>query len=370
MKICIDARPISDTPHGISRYALNLITQLALLDQSHEYLLLIRPDAQQLLPPLPKNFKLRECFTPNYSVTEQLIIPRLLKKESVNLFHSTTYSAPVIQPCNTVITIHDLIPLIFPHHYGWQHAVYYNQVVRRALQKAERILTVSHSSKRDLMRLFDLDQDRIVVTYNGVDDRFRPDDTGLSKNKIKEVLGIKDPYILSVVNNKPHKNTSTLIRAFHKFLEKAAVPYRLVFAGIGQMAQLAENRSRGTSEKSIFVLPHVTDDVLIALYQNAVLFVLPTLYEGFCLPVLEAMACGTPVITSNVSSLPEVVGDAAILIDPNNVDELSQAIYNVLADSTLQKELREKGIHQAKKFSWSETGKQTLRVYEEVLSGA
>jgi glycosyltransferase involved in cell wall biosynthesis len=245
--------------------------------------------------------------------------------------------------------------------------VYYNQVVRRALQKARKILTVSHSSKEDLMRIFNLNQDTIVVTYNGVDDRFRLDDTGLSKNKIQEVLAIQDPYILSVVNNKPHKNVATLIRAFDKFLGMTGISYRLVVVGIGQTARVLNDISNDILGKPFLFLPQVTDDELVALYQNAALFVLPTLYEGFCLPVLEAMACGTPVITSHVSSLPEVTGDAAVLIDPNNIDAIAQAIYNVLADSALQKELREKGIRQARRFSWEQSARQTLKVYEEVL---
>ena len=365
MKICIDARPVTEQMHGISRYVLNLIMQLALIDQKHEYLLLTGPSAKKLLPSLPENFRLKDCRTPNYSVSEQAVIPWLLKKESVDVFHSTTYSAPVFQPCKTIVTIHDLIPLIFPEDYRWIHTVYYRQVVQRSLKKVQSILTVSQSSKGDLVRFFGLDQNRIVVTYNGVDDRFSPDVSGLSKKRISEVFNIKGPFILSVVNQKPHKNVAVLIRAFERFMKKAKVPYKLVIVGIGGTDEL-KNISDAIHNSLIF-LRRVTDDQLITLYQNAALFVLPTLYEGFCLPVLEAMACGTPVITSNVSSLPEIAGDAAVLINPDNIDELAGAIYNVLANKDLQKVLREKGIRQARRFSWRETAQQTLKVYEEVL---
>lgn len=366
MKICIDARPVSEYMHGISRYAFNLIKYLAQMDTHHQYTILTRMNGH-LFPPLSLNFKIHECHAPNYSVSEQFAIPWILRRESVDLFHSTSYSAPVLQPCKTIVTIHDLIPVIFPQYARLIHAAYYKHVVQRALQKAERILTVSHASKEDLVRYFGLDQNKIVVTYNGVDDRFKPDTSDHSKKIASEASGIKDPYILSVVNDKPYKNAGVIVQAFHKFSTGSKIPYKLVIVGTGQTAVL--DRVLKTMVNRPIFLSKVTDDQLIALYQNAALFVLPTLYEGFCLPVLEAMACGTPVITSHVSSLPEVVGDAAILIDPNNIDELAGAIYNVLANKDLQKELREKGIRQAKKFSWSETAKQTLRVYEEVLSG-
>jgi len=264
------------------------------------------------------------------------------------------------------MTIHDLIPLVFPHHYGWQHALYYKYIVRRALQRSERILTGSHSSKSDLMRYFNLDESKIAMTDYGVDDRFKPDDTGISREAVAKKFDVKGTYILSVVNKKPHKNVMTLIKAFQKRIPRSVISYQLVIVGISR--ELVQNDISDGENRDIIFLPQVTDDQLITLYQAASLFVLPTLYEGFGLPVLEAMACGTPVITSNVSSLPEVAGDAAILVDPNNIDELSQAIYNVLADSALQKELRGKGIYQARRFSWKETAQQTLRVYEEVLS--
>ena len=367
MKICIDARPVSNHMHGISRYAFNLIEQLAHLGQRHQYLILTRMNSRMFLPPLPGNFEIQECHSQNYSITEQLVIPWLMRKESVDLFHATTYSAPILQTCKTVVTIHDLIPMIFPEHYRWIHAVFYRQVVRRALQKAGWILTVSLSSKDDLIRYFGLDRNKIVVTYNGVDDRFCLDASGLSKKIIEEAFALKDPFILSVVNDRPHKNVSVLVGAFETFLQKVTIPYKLVIVGIPEDISIGNSISRGVADSLIF-LPRVTDDQLIALYQNATLFVLPTLYEGFCLPVLEAMACGTPVITSNVSSLPEVTGNAAILVNPNNIDELAEAIYNVLAREDLQKELREKGMRQAKQFSWQETARQTLKIYEQVTS--
>src|SRR3989304_1231246 len=232
MKICIDARPISDTMHGISRYTLNLITQLSLIDQHHEYLLLARPNAGRILPQLSKNFRLKKCRIPNYSVREQIIIPWLLKKESVDLFHSTTYSAPVYQPCKTIVTIHDLIPVVFPHHYRWIHTAYYKHVVRRALLRSQRILTVSYSSKEDLVRYFGLNPDRIVVTYNGVDTRFCPDPSGLSKKIIEKTFALKYPFILCVVNNKQHKNVPVLIKAFKKVIARVRTPYKLVIVGI------------------------------------------------------------------------------------------------------------------------------------------
>ncbi len=365
MKICIDARPVSEQMHGISRYAFNLIRQLASIDQHHEYLILTRLD-RHLFSELPANFRLQGCDVPNYSLTEQFVIPRLLKRKSIDLFHSMTYSAPVFQPCKTVVTIHDLIPLVFPHHYRWRHALYYKHIVRRALQRAECILTVSDSSKRDLVRYFNLDPNKIVVAYNGVDDRFKPDPSGLSKKIVSELISTEDSFILSVVNDKPHKNYSALIMAFKKATAHMQTSCKLVMVGIEKI-----NESKNIPEEimaRLICLPKVTDDQLIALYQNAALFVLPTLYEGFCLPVLEAMACGTPVITSNVSSLPEVAGDAAILVNPDNIDELAEAIYNVLAFENLQKDLREKGIRRAKRFSWQETAQKTLKVYEEVMS--
>jgi glycosyltransferase involved in cell wall biosynthesis len=365
MKICIDARPVSEHMHGISRYAFNLIKQLASIDQHHEYFILARSD-HRLFSELPSNFTVQGCAVPNYSLTEQFVIPRLLKKESVDLFHSSTYSAPVLQFCKTVVTIHDLIPLVFPHHYGWRHAIYYKHIVRRALHKAQRIITVSHSSKRDLMKYFNLNPSEIVVVHNGVDERFKPDSSGLSKKTVSELISTEDPFILSVVNNKPHKNISALIEAFNKASAHMQTFCKLVIVGIKKkdgLKNIPEERMG-----RLICLPKVTDEQLIALYQNAALLVLPSLYEGFCLPVLEAMACGAPVITSHVSSLPEVAGDATILVDPNNIDELAEAIYNVLAFEDLQEGLKTKGIRQAKRFSWQETARKTLKIYKEVMS--
>ena len=356
MKVCIDARPISPRMHGIGRYTLNLITQLALISQSHDYLLLTNPNTSQLLPPLPTNFKLCEFGTPNYSIQEQVVVPWILRKESADLFHSTTYSAPIYSPCKMVVTIHDLTPMVLPNLYGWKHRLYYGQIVRRSLGRADQILTVSHSSKHDIVRIFGLDPKRIAVTYNGVEDHFQPG----------RVVESKDPVILSVVNPKPHKNLGVILKAFEKLHSKGLTKYRLVLVGADK-PQVLEKVNKVVAG-CIHCLSDVTDDELVSLYQKADVFVHPSLYEGFCLPVLEAMACGTPVITSNVASLPELTDNAAIFINPNKIDDLAEAIYNVLANEELRKNLRERGLKRAKQFSWQEMARQTLKLYEEVGS--
>jgi glycosyltransferase involved in cell wall biosynthesis len=290
----------------------------------------------------------------------------------VDVFHEPHYVLPVLTRGRSVVTIHDCIHLMFPEYLPYRFAkVYAREMMRSATRRAARILTVSESSKRDILRFYPVSPDKITVIPNAIDERFGTPPPDEAVVRVRERYQLADPFVLYVGNVKPHKNVERLIDAFALVVRRRPDPLKLVIIGdeISKFQTLRRAVHRHQLHRQVRFLGFVGEDTLSVLYRLAGVFVFPSLYEGFGLPPLEAMACGTPVITSNVSSLPEVVGDAALLVDPYSSEQIAEAITRVLSDTALAADLRARGLARAQHFSWKRSVSQTLAIYQEVAGG-
>jgi glycosyltransferase involved in cell wall biosynthesis len=369
MRIAIDARKLRD--YGVGTYVRNLLRHLSRLDSSTEYVLLCQQRDFGIAQELGENFRLVREDSPGYSVREQWRIPLRLRRERPHLFHAPHYVLPPLTPCKSVVTIHDCIHLRFPQYLpnrlGYAYA---RGSMSFAAHRSSRILTVSEASKRDILHYFHIPASKIDVIYNAIDERFSQKPTEDEVERVRERYQLNDPFVLYTGNIKPHKNLERLIEAFHLFRKRGFDQVKLLIIGdqISKYATLRRAVHRHNLHKHVRFFGFVPDQTLAVLYRLAAVFVFPSLYEGFGLPPLEAMASGTPVITSNVSSLPEVVGDAALLIDPYEPEAIAEAMCTVLNDADLRFALRERGFARARHFSWERSVQRIRQIYEEVLA--
>ncbi len=370
MRIAIDARKLRD--FGIGTHIRNILIGLARLDRTTEYVVLCRPDDMNVGDVLGPNFRVVAESAPPYSLAEQVRIPFALARERVDLVHEPHYVLPPAIRCRSVVTIHDCIHLMFPQYLPNRLAlVYARAAMWSATRKADRILTVSEASKRDILRFFDVPPEKVSVIHNAIDERFLgPADTG-RMDLVRQRYQLDHPFVLYVGNIKPHKNVERLIAAFAKAREGGPDHLKLVIIGdeLSKYPALRQAVHRHKLEKHVRFLGFQTQETLAAVYHLARVFVFPSLYEGFGLPPLEAMACGTPVVTSNVSSLPEVAGDAALLVDPYDVDAIADGIHRVVTDDGLRADLSARGIARVREFSWAQSVAAIHRIYMEVLQG-
>ncbi|MBE3097701.1 MAG: glycosyltransferase family 4 protein [Planctomycetes bacterium] len=368
MRIAIDARKLQD--FGIGTYIRNLLHQLARLDQATEYILLCRGQDAGLAQQLGANFRSVVEPARPYSVSEQFRIPIALIHEHVDLFHAPHYVLPPLVPCRSVVTIHDCIHLMFPQYLPNRLAYTYARAsIWAATRRADRILTVSESSKSDILRCFNVPADKIVVTYNAIDERFLTEPAEADMVRARERYQLTNPFILYVGNIKPHKNLERLIEAFTQVRRQGFDQLTLVIIGdqISKYQSLRRAVHQHKLHKHVRFLGFVAPETLSALYRLARVFVFPSLYEGFGLPPLEAMASGTPVLSSNVSSLPEVLGEAALLVDPYSADAIAEGIVRLLTDEALRATLKARGLARVRLYSWEESVRRVREVYDEVM---
>ncbi|MFN2445162.1 MAG: glycosyltransferase family 4 protein [Vicinamibacterales bacterium] len=368
MRIAIDARKLHD--FGIGTYIRNILAELPRLDVSNEFVVLCRPNERDLTTGLGANFRTITEPAKPYSVTEQVAIPLALARERVQLLHEPHYVLPLLTRCRSVVTIHDCIHLMFPQHLPNRLAYSYAQAsMWVATRKARRILTVSEASKRDLLRFFDVPAERITVIPNAIDERFLvpPDDEQVER--VRQRYQLNHPFALYVGNIKPHKNVARLIEAFGRVRAQGLDDLRLIIIGdeLSKYPALRQAVHRHRLDKQVRFFGFQPIETLSIFYRLAEVFVFPSLYEGFGLPPLEAMACGTPVVTSNISSMPEVAGGAAVLVDPTNSEAITAGILRAATDRALRAELVAKGLARARQFSWAESVKRIHGIYMEVL---
>jgi glycosyltransferase involved in cell wall biosynthesis len=318
---------------------------------------------------LGENFRPVAEKAGNYSIAEQVRIPLALKREGVTLFHAPHYVLPPLVRCRSVVTIHDCIHLMFPQYLPNRFALAYARTsIALAARRATRVLTVSESSKRDILRFVDTQPEKIDVIYNSFDERFGVEPGEEDMVRVRERYQLHDEFVLYAGNVKPHKNLERLIEAFDLVRKQGLDHLKLVLIGddISKYTALRRAVHRYQLHKYVRFLGYMPEETLAVMYRLAGVFVFPSLYEGFGLPPLEAMASGTPVVTSNVSSLPEVAGDAALLIDPYNPQAIADGITRVLSDATLRDELRRKGLARARQFSWEQSVRRVHDIYREV----
>jgi glycosyltransferase involved in cell wall biosynthesis len=369
VRIGIDARKLHD--FGIGTYIRNLLKQLARLDRDTEFVVLCRSDDASALASLGENFRPVAERAGNYSLAEQVKIPIALRRERVDLFHAPHYVLPPLVPCQSVVTIHDCIHLMFPQYLPSRLAYRYARAsILTASRRATRVLTVSESSKRDILRFVDLPAEKIDVIYNAHDERFTVEPREEDVIRVRERYQLHDEFVLYAGNVKPHKNLERLIDAFHMVRRRGLDHLKLVLIGdeISKYAALRRAVHQHQLHKYVRFLGYMPEETLAVMYRLAGVFVFPSLYEGFGLPPLEAMASGTPVVTSNVSSLPEVAGDAAVLVDPYDPAAIADGICRVLVDVQLRRDLRSKGLARAGQFSWEESVRRVRAIYGEVCN--
>jgi glycosyltransferase involved in cell wall biosynthesis len=367
VRIGIDARKLHD--FGIGTYIRNLLRQLARMDHQTEFVILCRPEDRVTLAALGENFRAVVETAGNYSVAEQVAVPLALAREGVTLFHAPHYVLPPLVRCTSVVTIHDCIHLMFPQYLPNRFAYWYARTsISLAARRATRIMTVSESSKRDILKFVDTEPGKIDVIYNAYDDRFAIDPREEDVVRVRERYQLESEFVLYAGNVKPHKNLERLIEAFHLVRNRGLDHLKLVLIGdeISKYTALRRAVHHHQLHKYVRFLGYLPEETLAVMYRLAGVFVFPSLYEGFGLPPLEAMASGTPVVTSNVSSLPEVAGDAAVLVDPYDPHAIADGIYQVLTDEQLRRDLRRKGVARAGMFSWEQSVRRVRAIYGEV----
>jgi len=389
MRVCLIAVTMDENRAGIARYCYNLFKNLKRIDGENEYILVRRKASNEcdcdgeLVVPYPK-------IPMKRTIGNYIQLPLELKKEKFDVIHDLSQISPFIFNFSSskVLTIHDLSPILFPETYGKIHVFLQKYILPKTLKNVDKVIAVSENTKKDIVKYLGFPEESIEVVYNGVDERFKPLSHDLCsydlkrdafartamQNSLSHDLCSYDfsPYILFVGTLEPRKNVTTLLKAFYILKKRKEVMHKLVIAGGKgwKNKEVYETMRRLNLSNSVKFLGYVPDEELPKLYSGADLFVYPSLYEGFGLPPLEAMACGCPVITSNVSSLPEVVGDAGIMVNPLDINGLADAVYKVLNDEGLREEMVKKGLKRVRMFGWEECARKTLRVYEEVRKNA
>ena len=367
MRIAIDIRKLHD--YGIGTYLRNLLRQLARIDRDTEYVLLCRRSDQQSADRLGRNFRgVTETSGP-YSISEQFSIPFNLARLSPDLFHAPHYVLPPLAPCRSVVTIHDCIHLIFPQYlphrmaYGYARTMFWT-----AVHRAGRILTVSEASKKDILRFFDVPASKVTVIYNAIDDLFFEEPPEAEIVRVRERYRLHDRFVMYGGNVSPHKNVERLIDAFVLLRRDGLDDLKLLVTGgeVSRYSSLRRAVHRHNLHRHVRFLGYQSAATLAVLYRLADVFVFPSLYEGFGLPPLEAMASGTPVVVSNVSSLPEVVGKGAVLVNPYEPRAIADGIHRALGDAQLRERLRAQGLARARSFSWPASVKRIHGIYQEL----
>ena len=367
MRIAIDVRKLHD--FGIGTYVHNLLRQLSRIDQDTEYVLFCRRGDAGLGAALGDNFRAVTQTAPNYSIREQFLLPFGLRRAGATLFHAPHYVLPPLTPCPAIVTIHDCIHLRFPQYLPNRLAhAYARAQLWSATRSARRVLTVSQASKRDIVDFFDIPESKVTVIPNGIDERFRETPAEAALVRIRERYQLPERFIMYAGNVKPHKNLERLIDAFVAVRARGFDELGLLLTGseVSRHATLRRAVHRHNLHRHVRFLGYQTVETLAGLYRLADLFVFPSLYEGFGLSPLEAIACGTPVVASDVSSLPEVLGDAAVLVDPRDAAAIADGITRVLDDAGLRADLRRKGLERAGRFSWERSVQRIRRIYDEI----
>jgi Glycosyltransferase len=373
MRIGIDGRAAKwYRGTGIGTYTYQLINCLNKIDRINDYTLFM-PEICRKEMNLGKNFILNNIQSNNENnFWDEVNTPNILKNGRIQLYHipQNGVGLPAIKNCKFVITLHDVIPYKMPETVSDRYLKLFSEYIPKIVPMCDGIITVSNFSKLDIVKAFNFPEEKIYVTSLASEDIYKPLNKYISKYIAKKYYDIKDDFILYVGGFSPRKNIIGIIKSFGKFISSYKKPINLVIAG---------NRGKSYSiYKQCAEKLHIQDKVLFPgfisinhlpyIYNAAKLFVYPSLYEGFGLPTVEAMACGIPVITSNITSIPEVVDNSALLIDPKDTDSLCESMLNVLSNQALYNNLVKSGLKRAAQFSWEKTAKDTIRVYNKIIN--
>jgi glycosyltransferase involved in cell wall biosynthesis len=371
-RIGIDARPLSEPAmSGIPRLVHELLESLLRLDRENEYLLYSHRPLSLVPPSVDPGLHRTGNGRLWGSVWIETALPRRLLRDRVDLFWGTEHILPVwgARGVRMVLTVHDLVPYLFPETMSRRNLYITRCLMPPSVRRADAIVTVSHSTMDDLRRLFAPDCPVMETIHPGTTRRFRPvTDRPALAEKLARELNLRKPYLLGVGTLEPRKNARTTIRAFSLLADR--IPHDLVLAGSPgwKMGDLRDEISQSPWRERIRWTGRVSDESLADLYAGAEVFVFPSLGEGFGFPLVEAMASGVPVVASRVSSLPEVTGDAAVLVDPLDTAALAGAILSLLQDSSKRAEMISRGLARATQFSWDKAAEEMLGVFRRVLT--
>jgi glycosyltransferase involved in cell wall biosynthesis len=368
MRIGIDARILGYRRAGIGKYIQRLIEHLAEIESSHEdqfFILHSRRDSDTLVS--QSNFHRQTIMTPCHHRFEQWFLPLETVRLGLDLLHSPDFIPPFYRTYKSIITVHDLAFLRFPHFVTTETAHHYGQI-DQAVRRADHIIAVSESTKADIINMLGVKERKITVIHEAADPMFHPITDEAVIQAVRKTYQLHErPYIFFLSTIEPRKNLSTLLRAFRQLLDDYPAMSDVVLAVAGEKGWLFKDvftlYDELNLQKNVQFLGRVPLDQLPALFNGATIHVHPSYYEGFGLTPLEAMACGTPTIVSNVSSLPEVVSDAGLLVSPDSVDEWADNIYYLFNDSQLQQTMSQKGLRRAAQFSWEKAACKHLEVY-------
>ncbi len=372
MRIAIDAHSVGTGLGGNESYATNLVEALAEIDQKNQYTIYVtKREALERFKDRWPNFKVKSTLPHTPLIRIPLTLSNELRRNPVDLLH-VQFTSPPVAPCPVVVSIHDLsfehLPLTFKRRSRMQ----LRMTVRRSARQAAQVLTLSQYVRDDVIATYGIDPERVAVVPLAAPAHFSPVRDEKELQRVRQKYGIDQNYILSVGSIQPRKNLPRLLEAY-SLLRRSQPEVNLPeLVLVGKCAWLYDETLRKIEQlglsKQVTLTGYVPEADLPALYSGANCFIYPSYFEGFGLPPLEAMKCGAPVIVGNQTSLPEVVGDAAVLVDPFDVGDIAAVLARVISDSTLRFELRAKGLERAKAFDWRETARKTLAVYEKAAA--
>jgi glycosyltransferase involved in cell wall biosynthesis len=377
VKIAIDIRRM--TEFGVGTYIRNVVRTLGRLDRENQYLLIGSPTKVEEIGALPPNFHAVPLLASDRSLQGYREFRTALQRLSCDLVHiPNLFSVPRMLPCPYVMTVHDMLEHMSRarEQSGFWRSFHF-QMTKRVLAGAARIFAVSNFTRNEIEKLFEIPSDRVEVVYNAIDERFlHGHATAPERDLIARRYQVTYPFLLYAGRISPHKNVVRMIEAFSALKtelerDQAYPDLKLIIIGddLSGNPDLRRTVVRSGVQHDVRFLGFVPIEVLRIFYDEAKIFVFPSLYEGFGLPPLEAMVHGTPVVTSNVSSLPEVVGNAAVLVNPENVFEIMRALHRVLMDKSLRDRMKERGYQQAAKFSWETSVRRILEAYGQIAHG-
>jgi len=369
LKIGVDVRPLASSKTGIGHYVYNVLEELAEIDPYNEYFLYSHLPVKGNLPDFYRHVCFSQTKKSHYWLQTQL--PFRLFKDKIDLFWGGGYAAPMVGPAihrwKTVITVHDLVYQRYPETLPWKPGIHMRWCLPSYMRVADRIIADSENTARDIETFHGRLRNKVTVIPLAASKRFFEERNDDAVQRVLSQYGLKPGYLLYVGTIEPRKGVDTILRALAQLQDRGVATPQLVLAGkAGWKTEgiMALPQSLGL-QGLVHFLDYVADDDLPAIYKGATLFLYPSLYEGFGLPVLEAMASGTPVITSRAASLPEVAGDAAVYVDAGDVAGLGRMIEECLSNVVLRERLKKTGRIQAEKFSWRKTAERTLELFEE-----
>jgi glycosyltransferase involved in cell wall biosynthesis len=372
MRIGIDATALPPRPVGAGNYIIQLIRSISDLETEHEFIVFAQESGAALL-----DIQERDCFhlvvSPDQSpgrrlVWEQVSFPGLIRRERIDLLHSLHYTRPLRLPCASVVTFHDMTFFLYPQLHTRAKRLFFPLAIRYSARHADALISVSESTRQDAIRLAGVEPGKIFTVPLGVSQDFHPISDPVARNQIRERYRLPEDFILYVGLVEPRKNLPLLVKSYKALVERGISLPLVIVGRFGWMYQevLDLVEALGIKER-VWFAGYIPQEDLPIVYNLASLFVYPSLYEGFGLPVLEAMACGVPVVATSVSSLPEVAGQAGLLVPPGDETALTQAMQAVLTDPDVRQQLTEKGPQRASQFTWKRTALSTLKVYRHVL---